>query len=229
MPKTLSLILQAQLAKGKSIPGTPRPCPKVSCLTTLLIAHSGVLITIGLNIDTVAIIRVPFNGSFDIHLFIGDIKDTQPERYITKKNEVGFSGVFASTHDAPCANCLEQREQGFICEDAIPITSSLYDYPRSNTAQGPETEMCTLETFHPEHVVPFLKQHLRWVVTDTASKLINDDQKLIKSELEILVLSRAYDIPTSTSPLGLYHASEDYPEITAGKIGGHRDTGITAA
>ena len=180
--------------------------------------------------NIISIVRFAFDGSFNIHLFIGDIKDTQPERYITKKNEVGFTGVFASTRDAPCANCLEQREQGFIYEDAIPVTSSLYEYLVSNTATGgPEMGMRTLESLHPNHVVPFLKKYLCWVVTNTASQLINDDQEIVKSKLEILVSSRAYDLPTSTSPLGLYYPSEEYPEITAGKVGGYGYTGTAAA
>ncbi len=199
-------------------------------MTTLFIVNCGSIIILQLKTNTITIARFAFDGSFNIHLFIGNIKDTQPERYITKKNEIGFTGVFASTHDAPCANCVEQREQGFIYEDAIPITSSLYDYLISNTSPiGPEMKMRTLESFHPKHVLPFLKQHLHWVVTDTASQLINDEQELAKSKLEILVSSRAYDLPTATSPLGLYHPSEEYPEITAGKVGGYGYIRPTAA
>ena len=172
--------------------------------------------------DAIPLARFAFDGSFNIHLFIGQIMDTQPERFITKKNEVGFAGVFASADDAQCANCDQQREQGLIYEDSIPITSSLSSYLRSNiAAEGPEKEMRTLESFRPVHVVPFLKEHLHWVITDTASRLIHDEQDIIRSKLEILVSTRGYDVPTDSSPLGLYHPAEDYPEISTGKIGGY--------
>ena len=106
--------------------------------------------------------RFAFNGSFNIHLFIGSIDDTQPERFITKKNEVGFSGIFASSANAPCANCIQQREDDMLYEDVIPITSALLAYLTTNKAlEGPVDTLRTLETFRPEHVVPFLKAHMR--------------------------------------------------------------------
>ena len=141
---------------------------------------------------------------------------------MTKKNEVGFAGVFASADDASCANCSQQREEGLMFEHTIPITHSLSGYLRSNTAaHGPEKEMRTLESFRHEDVAKFLKENLRWIITDTASRIIDDREILIKSKLEILVLSREYDLPTQTNPLGLYHPSEAWPEITEGKVGGY--------
>jgi len=165
--------------------------------------------------------RFAFDGSFNIHLFIGDINDDQPERFITKKNEVGFSSIFASSPDAPCANCVRQREEGFIYEDAIPITTLLYGYLRSNTAvEGPEPELRTLESFHPDQVVPFLKKYLSWRVTDIASNLINEEQRLLASGLEVRVSVRNFDLPTAEAPLGVYYPPEVYQEITQDKVGG---------
>ena len=85
----------------------------------------------------------------------------QPKPYTTKKNEVGFTGVFASTYNTPCVNCLEQRGGSFIYKDAIPITPSLSSYLRSNTAKSPKKEIRTLESFRPEHIMLFLKRHMR--------------------------------------------------------------------
>jgi hypothetical protein len=108
-------------------------------------------------------------------------------------------------------------------EDAIPITHALYAYLNSNTdseTDGPLMTLRTLESFEPEHVVPFLKKNLGWKLTDTASNLLDDQQKLIDSALEITISSRTFDLPTPQYPLGVYHPAEEYREITDDKIGG---------
>lgn len=168
--------------------------------------------------------KFAFDGSFNIHLFIGEVDDDQTDRFLTKKNEVGFTGIFASSSDAPCANCVKQREEGFIYEDAIPITHSLYAYLKSNNApeaEGPKLELRTLESFKPEHVVPFLKKNLQWRVTDTASQLIGEDQQLMDSQLEIRVSAREFELPSPEHPLGVYYPSTVYQDITREKVGGH--------
>ncbi|KAM3075822.1 hypothetical protein ACMFMG_007948 [Clarireedia jacksonii] len=50
-----------------------------------------------------------FDGSFNVHLFVGYVKDNQPEQYITKKNEAGFTGVFCSPQNdlSGCSNCVQ--------------------------------------------------------------------------------------------------------------------------
>lgn len=168
--------------------------------------------------------RFAFNGSFNIHLFIGYIKDDQTERFITKKNEVGFSSIFATTKNTPCANCVSQREAGIVYEDVIPISHSLYAYLKSNGApetDGPLMTLRTLESFEPEHVVPFLKQNMAWRLTDTASTLLDDEVRLVDSKLEITVTSRMFDLPTAEHPLGVYHPSVEYKGVTEDKIGGY--------
>ena len=166
--------------------------------------------------------RFAFNGSFTVHLFIGHIKKDQPERFMTKKNEVGYSYIFASARDAPCANCITQREQNFIYEDAIPITTALTQYLSSYTDEdGPDPSMRTLQSFEPEHVIPFLKEHLNWVVTDGASTLLDDPTALRNSQLEISVWDRLYDMPTEDMRLGKYHPATLHSEVTEGRLGGY--------
>lgn len=165
--------------------------------------------------------RFAFNGSFNIHLFIGPINDDQPERFITKKNEVGFSSIFASSIDAPCANCIQQREDGMLYEDAIPITTALLAYLQSNTgSSGPNPTLRTLESFRPEHVVPFLKANIGWRLTDLASNLITDEQDLLASKLEVTVTARSFELPSAEKPLGEYYPAYAYEEITNDKLGG---------
>lgn len=93
---------------------------------------------------------------------------------------------------------------------------------RSNTAtEGPDVAMRTLESFKPEHVVPFLKELLGWRITDTASNLINDEQRLLASQLEVTVTVRDFDSPTPEKPLGMYYPAYAYKEITKDQIGGY--------
>jgi len=168
-----------------------------------------------------------FNGSFVINLFLGEINDSEPVRYFTKKNEVGYTGVFATAWEAPCANCVEQREEGLVYEDAIPITPVLTDYLASNNvpeADGPKLELRTLEGFSEERVVPFLKKNLRWRVTDTSSRPI-EEGRWGDAGLEIRVSSRKFTLPTPEYPLGIYHPITPYPSITENLVGGYGYSG----
>ena len=44
---------------------------------------------------------------------------------MTRKNEVGFAGIFTSSNDAGCANCEQQRDADLMYEDVVPIVSAL--------------------------------------------------------------------------------------------------------
>lgn len=175
------------------------------------------------NTDWSYMSRFAFDGSFNVHLFIGYIKEDQTERFLTKKNQVGFSTVFASSRDTSCTNCAKQRNDGLVYKDVIPITHALYAYLKSNTdpeTDGPLMSLRTLESFAPEHVVPFLKKNAAWRLTDMASNLLDDQQQLIDSGLEVSISSRKFDLPTPEHPLGVYHPAQRYPEITSDKLGG---------
>lgn len=144
---------------------------------------------------------------------------------MTKQNEVGFTGVFASDSDSGCANCERQRERGMIYQDVIPITPALLNYldaatEPDSTGTLPEADLRTLRNFEPDQVVPFLKEHLHWRVTDTASNL-KSEQEVLDSMLEIAVTDRVFDVPTDSNPLGTYHESTVHLDITQGKIGGY--------
>lgn len=141
---------------------------------------------------------------------------------MTRKNEVGFSGIFASSESAPCANCIKQRREGVIYEDAVPLNTSLLAYLASNTnPDGPPQELRALEDLEPEHVVPFLKQHLSWRITDLASNPKNDRQQIIDSKLQVSVWDRDFELPTATKRLGQYFNSTVHKEITQDKLGGY--------
>lgn len=110
-----------------------------------------------------------------------------------------------------------------IYEDTIPISHALYAYLRSNTApetDGPSPALRTLESFEPDQVKDFLKNNLKWVLTDMSSNLLGDVQMMIDSGLEIGVSARKFDLPTQEKPLGVYYPPVRYEEITRDKVGG---------
>jgi hypothetical protein len=166
--------------------------------------------------------KYAYDGSFNLHFFIGWVKDDQPERFMTKMNEVGFTGIFASPERANCANCKINRDAGIIYADVVPLTSKLTDYLDSR--EGSENLIRdgvkkTIRNLEAEEVVPFLKEHLQWRITDTKSNLLGGIEE---SGLEVVVMDRLFEPPHGDNLLGTYGPSTAHPEITAGKPGGYR-------
>jgi hypothetical protein len=147
----------------------------------------------------------------------------QTERFLTKKNEVGFTGIFASplADSADCASCQKNRGEDIIIEDVIPLTTQLTNYLDSNPisegliAQG---NIRTIQSLAPEHVVPFLKEHLRWRVTDLTSTLLEGQEQ--HAQLEVTVTNKTFTPPESENPMGVYGPATAYLEITVDKAGG---------
>ncbi|KAJ5752131.1 hypothetical protein N7520_009048 [Penicillium odoratum] len=166
--------------------------------------------------------KFAFNGSFNIHLFIGEVKDHQPERWLTKKNEVGFSAVFASTLDAPCTNCRKQAAKGAVYIDAIPITPALAAYHKDNisTQDCIPAELRVLDNFSVDEVKGFLEKNLSWRLTRANSEEITDEQEILDSELTICVGYREYKVPTDKNPFGTYEHFVPVVDITKKKLGG---------
>lgn len=143
---------------------------------------------------------------------------------MVRKNEVGFSGIFASPLEAECANCDEQRASNFMYEDVVPITSTLVDYLQANPKSRDLIrvgEIKTIADLGPESVVPFLREHLQWRITDTSANLIRDEDWINDSELEIKVISRMFETPSEQNKLGVYSDPVLYKEITESKLGGY--------
>lgn len=136
--------------------------------------------------------RHAFNGSFSIHFFIGRVNDEDPGEFMGRPNEVGFSGVFTTTAEAVCAKCDEQRARDFMYGDVVPITSTLVDYLDGNPISKDQIQERTIKTIpnlEPANVEPFLKEHLKWRIVDTAFKLMNSEQQIKNSGLGIKVVS----------------------------------------
>jgi hypothetical protein len=166
--------------------------------------------------------RYAFDGSFNVHLFVGHVKDNQPERYITKKNEAGFTGVFCSPQNnlSGCSNCVQQRQEDIVIQDTIPLTAFLYSFltasDRSDTLI-PQAQKKTIDNLTPEEVVPFLKENLQWRMTDLATNLLHGEQQ---AGLEILISHRIYIAPDEEHLLGQYGPFVPNPEITIDRPGG---------
>ena len=172
----------------------------------------------------VSVLKFAFDGPFSVHLFIGKPDDTRPETFVEQESEIGLSFIFASETDSPCVSCKKQADEGLEYEDAVPITHALYYYLREGNVRPedswPAADMRTLESFQPEHVAPFLKKYLRWRVIDGQNRIINEEERITASKLEVVVSTREFELPSSRNPLGLYGPASPYPDITAGKLGG---------
>ena len=143
---------------------------------------------------------------------------------MTRKNEVGFVGIFTSSNDAGCANCEQQRDAGIMYEDVVPITSTLVDYLEANPKSKnliPEGEKKTIRDLEPDQVKPFLREHLKWRIVDLDSNLINDEQRITDSGLEVRVISRMFETPNDENKLGFYSDLVLYQDITELKQGGY--------
>lgn len=168
-------------------------------------------------------LRYAFDGSFSVHLFIGHVKDDQPERFMTKKNEVGFAGIFARGREEMegCANCAQQLADDIVVEDAIPLTTMLYDYLESNQRDVPliqSAEYQTIRDLTPDSVVPFLGKQLQWRMIDLTARLLAGQEQ--RAGLEITISSRSYTPPTADNIMGVYGPETVHPEITSGTPGG---------
>ncbi len=143
---------------------------------------------------------------------------------MVRKNEVGFSGIFTTGTEAVCANCDEQRARDYMYEDVVPITSTLVDYLDDNPISKDliqEGRIKTIPNLEPENVEPFLKEHLKWRIVDTASNLMDSEQQIKDSELEVKVVSRMFETPNDENKLGVYSDPVLYQGITEQQPGGY--------
>src|ERR1700722_20296107 len=140
---------------------------------------------------------------------------------MTRMNEAGFSGIFAQSQRSERTNCEKNRNRGILYEDVVPLTNILMDY--LDDAHGSEDLISgggktTIRNLGAEEVVPFLKQNLRWRITDTTSRLL---PYRAESGLEIKVAERVFVPPQGENLLGTYGPSTLHPEITTGMEGGY--------
>lgn len=142
---------------------------------------------------------------------------------MTKKNEAGFTGVFANDAEniEHCANCASQRDEDIMVNDVVPLTTIMYDY--LDAKDGSESlirdgEMKTIPNLTPESVEPFLKEHLQWRIIDLGTNLLSGQEQ--QAGLEITVSSRQFTPPTANNLMGVYGPETVYPNITNTKAGG---------
>jgi hypothetical protein len=141
---------------------------------------------------------------------------------MTKKNEAGFMGVFASPWDAECPSCERNREKDIIVGNVVPLTAILCDY--LDEVEGSEglirdADLKTIPNLNPEHVVPFLQENLQWRIIDLGANLLEGQEQ--QAKLEITVTSRPFIPPTEDHLMGVYGPHTPYPSITSGKPGGY--------
>ena len=170
---------------------------------------------------TLGATRFAFNGSFNVHIFIGHVNDDKADHFVTRKNEVGFSGVFTSPQESSCASCRAHEAADVLSEDVVSLTLYLPDYLASNpVSQGLLTEgtLRTIPNLEPASVVPFLKEQIAWRVTTVDGELLVGREQ--EAKLEVTVTSREYESPSEQFPAGRYGPAQLHPEVTDDKPGG---------
>lgn len=167
--------------------------------------------------------KFAFDGSFSVHVFIGDVNNDQTDDFMINGNQAGFMGIFSRSREAAahCVNCENGRNHGLIISDMIPLTTHLTNYLQTNPnnanriTQGQRRYLSSLE---PRDVVPFLKDQLRWRMIDLSSNLISDQEQ--DAQLIVAVTNRTYTPPNNAHLMGVYGPEIRYEIITNGKPGG---------
>ena len=139
---------------------------------------------------------------------------------MTKMNEAGFMGIFASPTDSGCASCKRNQEEDILVEDVVPLTTILYDYlvasPGSETLIR-DAEIKTIRDLEPDSVVSFLTENLQWRMIDLGSNLLVGQEQ--QAKLEIKVTSRQFLPPTQENLISAYGPYTQHPQITRTKPG----------
>lgn len=108
----------------------------------------------------------------------------------TAPDLVGLTHILTSPVES-CSNCDEQSREHLVTRNAMFMTSQLHDYVKiyqlqSESDANPEG----LESLRPEHVVPFLKERLRWRII-TAKGRPHDPRALSnENQFRIRISSR---------------------------------------
>ncbi|KAF3920196.1 Tyrosinase [Arthrobotrys entomopaga] len=105
------------------------------------------------------------NGSFAIHLFMGDVSSTDPAVLPTEKNYVGSHGVIA-------VSSASEAHNGIV-SGTIPLTSALLNKILSKD----------VENLSPEAVIPYLLKTLKVKVSVGADLVEAKDVKDLKIQI----------------------------------------------
>ncbi|KAI9888218.1 MAG: hypothetical protein M1814_000958 [Vezdaea aestivalis] len=161
--------------------------------------------------------KYAYNGSFNVHIFAGNFDRDNTAGYTVDDNQIGFTGIFAARTGTQCTNCDIQQDAKILYDDAIPISPHLFNYLPGGTK--PDPSLPTLASFEVEHVVPWLRENLRWRVVDTGSNIYGEDT-YSAAELEITVTDRIFHLPTPERPLGWYEPFDIHVSATSRRPGG---------
>ncbi|KAL9612930.1 MAG: hypothetical protein Q9167_002513 [Letrouitia subvulpina] len=164
--------------------------------------------------------KYAFHGSFNVNFFFGPVDDGLATDFTLLNNQIGFTGIFAASPADECMNCQIQSAASILYADAVPLTSELTKYLKSDTVNvGVPDHLRILKSLNPEDVVPVLKENLNWRITTPSGELKTRDA-VRDSGLEIKIVSRWYNMPSADNGLGSYNAPILHASITQGKVGG---------
>ncbi|KIK59858.1 hypothetical protein GYMLUDRAFT_44328 [Collybiopsis luxurians FD-317 M1] len=141
-------------------------------------------------------------GSFKILFFLGSVPNDSSE-WNTSSHFVGAFHGFVNSSAGRCANC--RRQQDVVLEGFVHLNDGI-------------ARLSNLNSFDPQVVEPYLKDHLHWRVQKTSGDVV--DISTLPS-LEVTVVSTRLTLP----PGGMFPVPDEthhHHRITHGRPGGSR-------
>ncbi|KAH9484704.1 Tyrosinase [Psilocybe cubensis] len=143
-------------------------------------------------------------GSFSLYVFMSKEVPSNHTEWLFHPSFAGTFDVFANPNPEKCANCTAHADQ--TIKGFIHINKKYLERSKK-------------KTLDPEVVIPYLKEHISWGVIK-ANGEVADIKKFTTLNVTVictpLTFSDGAKYPTEGRP-------KVYPEITRGRVGGHRD------
>lgn len=112
-------------------------------------------------ITNVKVQKHALDGTFFVHIFLGEFNRTDPLAWRSDPNLVGTFTVLGETVGTGCKKCNRDRENQLQITGQVPLTLALAE--RYLAGQ--------IEDLTPEKVVPYLQTNLHWRVAAVSTLL----------------------------------------------------------
>lgn len=105
-------------------------------------------------ITNIKVRKHALDGTFFVHIFLGDFNRDDPQAWRSDPNLVGTFSVLGESVGTGCRKCQKDREDQLQVTGQVPLTLALAE--RYLAGQ--------IENLTPEKVVPYLQTNLHWRV-----------------------------------------------------------------
>jgi tyrosinase len=157
------------------------------------------------------------DGTFFVHVFLGDFNREDPLTWRFDPNLVGTFSILGDTVGTGCKKCQKDREDHLQITGQVPLTLALVERYLAGH----------IENLTPEKVVPYLQTNLHWRVAAASSA---ERSRGEVADLVVSVISNEVTVPTNDDEFPIYSDEvQVYPECTTARNGEGRGegTGLT--